>query len=100
MESKHSSKKDCEKCIDRRIVGLFVMAYEQLLSECVSNISGVKKISTDLLREGAPIEPDPPVSHWKPEAVVTFSLKFFLFMAWVFFFSVSSVWTIAITCSV
>ncbi|XP_059977984.1 serine/threonine-protein phosphatase PGAM5, mitochondrial isoform X6 [Lagenorhynchus albirostris] len=30
---------------------------------------GVCKVSTDLLREGAPIEPDPPVSHWKPEAV-------------------------------
>ncbi|XP_009638165.1 serine/threonine-protein phosphatase PGAM5, mitochondrial [Egretta garzetta] len=33
------------------------------------HLPGVKKISTDLLREGAPIEPDPPVSHWKPEAV-------------------------------
>ncbi|TKC39353.1 hypothetical protein EI555_004051 [Monodon monoceros] len=32
-------------------------------------VSGVCKVSTDLLREGAPIEPDPPVSHWKPEAV-------------------------------
>lgn len=31
---------------------------------------GVSRVSTDLLREGAPIEPDPPVSHWKPEAVV------------------------------
>ncbi|XP_077895605.1 serine/threonine-protein phosphatase PGAM5, mitochondrial isoform X4 [Ictidomys tridecemlineatus] len=30
---------------------------------------GVSRVSTDLLREGAPIEPDPPVSHWKPEAV-------------------------------
>ncbi|XP_065549280.1 serine/threonine-protein phosphatase PGAM5, mitochondrial isoform X2 [Lathamus discolor] len=33
------------------------------------HLPGVKKVSTDLLREGAPIEPDPPVSHWKPEAV-------------------------------
>ncbi|XP_043385886.1 serine/threonine-protein phosphatase PGAM5, mitochondrial isoform X1 [Chelonia mydas] len=33
------------------------------------HLPGVKKISTDLLREGAPIEPVPPVSHWKPEAV-------------------------------
>ncbi|KAJ7412065.1 Serine/threonine-protein phosphatase PGAM5, mitochondrial [Willisornis vidua] len=33
------------------------------------HLPGVKKISTDMLREGAPIEPDPPVSHWKPEAV-------------------------------
>lgn len=24
----------------------------------------------DLLREGAPIEPVPPVTHWKPDAVV------------------------------
>lgn len=32
--------------------------------------TGVNTVSTDLLREGAPIEPDPPVSHWKPEAVV------------------------------
>ncbi|XP_069820138.1 serine/threonine-protein phosphatase PGAM5, mitochondrial isoform X2 [Dendropsophus ebraccatus] len=27
----------------------------------------VKKYSTDLLREGAPIRPDPPVCHWKPD---------------------------------
>ncbi|KAM6156038.1 serine/threonine-protein phosphatase PGAM5, mitochondrial isoform 1-T1 [Rhynchocyon petersi] len=33
------------------------------------HLPGVSRISTDLLREGAPIEPDPPVSHWKPEAV-------------------------------
>ncbi|XP_016336867.1 serine/threonine-protein phosphatase PGAM5, mitochondrial isoform X2 [Sinocyclocheilus anshuiensis] len=26
-------------------------------------------VSCDLLREGAPIEPVPPVTHWKPEAV-------------------------------
>ncbi|PIO38647.1 hypothetical protein AB205_0014690, partial [Aquarana catesbeiana] len=29
--------------------------------------SGVKKSSSDLLREGAPIRPDPPVCHWKPD---------------------------------
>lgn len=34
------------------------------------HLPGVCKVSTDLLREGAPIEPDPPVSDWKPEAVV------------------------------
>eukprot|EP00071_Canis_lupus_P017545 XP_013963501.1 serine/threonine-protein phosphatase PGAM5, mitochondrial isoform X3 [Canis lupus familiaris] len=34
------------------------------------HLPGVCKVSTDLLREGAPIEPDPPVSHWKPEAVI------------------------------
>ncbi|XP_036290242.1 serine/threonine-protein phosphatase PGAM5, mitochondrial isoform X1 [Pipistrellus kuhlii] len=33
------------------------------------HLPGVCTVSTDLLREGAPIEPDPPVSHWKPEAV-------------------------------
>ncbi|XP_066465882.1 serine/threonine-protein phosphatase PGAM5, mitochondrial isoform X2 [Tiliqua scincoides] len=33
------------------------------------HLPGVKKSSTDLLREGAPIEPNPPTSHWKPEAV-------------------------------
>ncbi|XP_021564075.1 serine/threonine-protein phosphatase PGAM5, mitochondrial, partial [Carlito syrichta] len=33
------------------------------------HLPGVCKVSTDLLREGAPIEPDPPVSHWKPDAV-------------------------------
>lgn len=27
-------------------------------------------VSCDLLREGAPIEPVPPVTHWKPDAVV------------------------------
>ncbi|KAM4827309.1 serine/threonine-protein phosphatase PGAM5, mitochondrial isoform 3-T3 [Thomomys bottae] len=31
-------------------------------------LPGVSRVSTDLLREGAPIEPDPPVSHWKPDA--------------------------------
>ncbi|XP_048370846.1 serine/threonine-protein phosphatase PGAM5, mitochondrial isoform X1 [Sphaerodactylus townsendi] len=33
------------------------------------HLPGVKKVSTDLLCEGAPIEPNPPISHWKPEAV-------------------------------
>ncbi|XP_043924648.1 serine/threonine-protein phosphatase PGAM5, mitochondrial [Protopterus annectens] len=32
-------------------------------------IPGVEKVSCDLLREGAPIQPVPPISHWKPEAV-------------------------------
>ncbi|XDV21265.1 hypothetical protein PO909_026387 [Leuciscus waleckii] len=31
-------------------------------------LPGVKLESCDLLREGAPIEPVPPVAHWKPEA--------------------------------
>ncbi|KAG9487540.1 serine/threonine-protein phosphatase PGAM5, mitochondrial isoform X2 [Eleutherodactylus coqui] len=30
-------------------------------------LPGVKKSSSDLLREGAPIQPEPPVSHWKPD---------------------------------
>ncbi|XP_044145965.1 serine/threonine-protein phosphatase PGAM5, mitochondrial isoform X1 [Bufo gargarizans] len=30
-------------------------------------LPGVKKSSSDLLREGAPIRPDPPVCHWKPD---------------------------------
>ncbi|XP_044296928.1 serine/threonine-protein phosphatase PGAM5, mitochondrial isoform X2 [Varanus komodoensis] len=33
------------------------------------HLPGVKKQSTDLLCEGAPIEPNPPSAHWKPEAV-------------------------------
>uniref|UniRef100_A0A8B9HC90 Serine/threonine-protein phosphatase PGAM5, mitochondrial n=1 Tax=Astyanax mexicanus TaxID=7994 RepID=A0A8B9HC90_ASTMX len=33
-------------------------------------LPGVEMVSCDLLREGAPIEPVPPVTHWKPEAVV------------------------------
>ncbi|XP_060105474.1 serine/threonine-protein phosphatase PGAM5, mitochondrial isoform X2 [Heteronotia binoei] len=33
------------------------------------HLPGVKKVSTDLLCEGSPIEPNPPISHWKPEAV-------------------------------
>lgn len=32
---------------------------------------GVELVSCDLLREGAPIEPVPPVTHWKPDAVVS-----------------------------
>lgn len=31
---------------------------------------GVELVRCDLLREGAPIEPVPPVTHWKPDAVV------------------------------
>lgn len=70
------------KCGVCRVAGLLAVACEVTTPQkCVFNISGVKKISTDLLREGAPIEPDPPVSHWKPEAVVTCYLKF----CWVFF---------------
>ncbi|XP_047449057.1 serine/threonine-protein phosphatase PGAM5, mitochondrial isoform X1 [Mugil cephalus] len=30
---------------------------------------GVELVSCDLLREGAPIEPVPPVTHWKPDSV-------------------------------
>ncbi|XP_042579512.1 serine/threonine-protein phosphatase PGAM5, mitochondrial-like isoform X2 [Cyprinus carpio] len=33
------------------------------------HLPGVELMSCDLLREGAPIEPVPPVTHWKPEAV-------------------------------
>ncbi|KAM6944185.1 serine/threonine-protein phosphatase PGAM5, mitochondrial isoform 4-T4 [Lycodopsis pacificus] len=33
------------------------------------HLSGVELVSCDLLREGAPIEPVPPVTHWKPDAV-------------------------------
>ena len=38
-------------------------------SECHTG-PGVDLVSCDLLREGAPIEPVPPVTHWKPDAVV------------------------------
>ncbi|KAI1901072.1 hypothetical protein AGOR_G00056370 [Albula goreensis] len=31
-------------------------------------LPGIEMVSCDLLREGAPIEPVPPVSHWKPDA--------------------------------
>uniref|UniRef100_A0A8C1YIW3 Serine/threonine-protein phosphatase PGAM5, mitochondrial n=1 Tax=Cyprinus carpio TaxID=7962 RepID=A0A8C1YIW3_CYPCA len=40
---------------------------ELLFSSCY--VIGVELMSCDLLREGAPIEPVPPVTHWKPEAV-------------------------------
>ncbi|XP_026066707.1 serine/threonine-protein phosphatase PGAM5, mitochondrial isoform X2 [Carassius auratus] len=33
------------------------------------HLPDVELVSCDLLREGAPIEPVPPVTHWKPEAV-------------------------------
>lgn len=33
------------------------------------HLPGVDLVSCDLLREGAPIEPVPPVTHWKPDAV-------------------------------
>ncbi|KAM3868507.1 serine/threonine-protein phosphatase PGAM5, mitochondrial [Diretmus argenteus] len=34
-----------------------------------AHLPGVELLSCDLLREGAPIEPVPPVTHWKPDAV-------------------------------
>ncbi|KAM8961568.1 serine/threonine-protein phosphatase PGAM5, mitochondrial-like isoform 1-T1 [Pelodytes ibericus] len=33
------------------------------------HLPGVAKQSTDLLREGAPVRPEPPVCHWKPDVV-------------------------------
>ncbi|KAJ3604671.1 hypothetical protein NHX12_029411 [Muraenolepis orangiensis] len=33
------------------------------------HLQGVELVSCDLLREGAPIEPVPSVTHWKPDAV-------------------------------
>ncbi|KAM9810889.1 serine/threonine-protein phosphatase PGAM5, mitochondrial [Neosynchiropus ocellatus] len=33
------------------------------------HLPGVDLVGCDLLREGAPIEPVPPVTHWKPDAV-------------------------------
>uniref|UniRef100_A0A1A8RR72 Serine/threonine-protein phosphatase PGAM5, mitochondrial n=1 Tax=Nothobranchius rachovii TaxID=451742 RepID=A0A1A8RR72_9TELE len=33
------------------------------------HLPGVELVSCDLLREGAPIEPVPAVTHWKPDAV-------------------------------
>ncbi|XP_020510470.1 serine/threonine-protein phosphatase PGAM5, mitochondrial isoform X3 [Labrus bergylta] len=33
------------------------------------HLTGVELLRCDLLREGAPIEPVPPVTHWKPDAV-------------------------------
>ncbi|XP_040203751.1 serine/threonine-protein phosphatase PGAM5, mitochondrial-like [Rana temporaria] len=33
------------------------------------HLDGVTRIGSDLLREGAPIRPDPPSKHWKPDAV-------------------------------
>ncbi|XP_042193540.1 serine/threonine-protein phosphatase PGAM5, mitochondrial isoform X2 [Callorhinchus milii] len=33
------------------------------------HLPDVEIVSCDLLREGAPIEPIPPISHWKPEAM-------------------------------
>ncbi|XP_068422953.1 serine/threonine-protein phosphatase PGAM5, mitochondrial isoform X2 [Clinocottus analis] len=39
-----------------------------IISKHLSGL-GVDLLSCDLLREGAPIEPVPPVTHWKPDAV-------------------------------
>ncbi|XP_034398365.1 serine/threonine-protein phosphatase PGAM5, mitochondrial isoform X2 [Cyclopterus lumpus] len=39
-----------------------------IISKHLSGL-GVDLVSCDLLREGAPIEPVPPVTHWKPDAV-------------------------------
>ena len=40
-----------------------------ILSDLITG-QGIELLSCDLLREGAPIEPVPPVTHWKPDAVV------------------------------
>lgn len=47
-------------------------AYSLFFSPCAKCHTGpgVELLSCDLLREGAPIEPVPPVTHWKPDAVV------------------------------
>ncbi|XP_060927380.1 serine/threonine-protein phosphatase PGAM5, mitochondrial isoform X2 [Limanda limanda] len=39
-----------------------------IISKHLSGL-GVELVRCDLLREGAPIEPVPPVTHWKPDAV-------------------------------
>ncbi|RMC05887.1 hypothetical protein DUI87_17431 [Hirundo rustica rustica] len=83
--SETAKPRACDKCREqaeltgRRLASLG-LKFDQIIhssmtratetTEIISkHLPGVKKISTDLLREGAPIEPDPPVSHWKPEAV-------------------------------
>ncbi|CAI9617270.1 unnamed protein product [Staurois parvus] len=39
-------------------------------SEIISqHLDGVQRTGSDLLREGAPIRPDPPSKHWKPDVV-------------------------------
>ncbi|XP_014310850.1 LOW QUALITY PROTEIN: serine/threonine-protein phosphatase PGAM5, mitochondrial-like [Myotis lucifugus] len=38
-----------------------------IISKHARCLPGVSMVSTDLLRKGAPIEPDPPESHWKPK---------------------------------
>lgn len=40
----------------------------QILSACFPD---VPLESCDMLREGAPIPPEPPIGHWKPEASVS-----------------------------
>ncbi|XP_023127290.1 serine/threonine-protein phosphatase PGAM5, mitochondrial isoform X2 [Amphiprion ocellaris] len=40
-----------------------------IISKHLPGSPGVDLVSCDLLREGAPIEPVPPVTHWKPDAV-------------------------------
>lgn len=46
------------------------MARATETSQIISKyLPGLELVSCDLLREGAPIEPVPPVTHWKPDAV-------------------------------
>ena len=40
-------------------------------SYCIAG-SKYKREATDLLREGAPIRPEPKSSNWKPDAYVSF----------------------------
>uniref|UniRef100_A0A1A8P537 Serine/threonine-protein phosphatase PGAM5, mitochondrial n=1 Tax=Nothobranchius pienaari TaxID=704102 RepID=A0A1A8P537_9TELE len=57
------------------------------------HLPGVELVSCDLLREGAPIEPVPAVTHWKPDAVVreatpTLGPKHSSWLDFVFFFCI------------
>jgi hypothetical protein len=36
--------------------------------------ANIPLISSDLLVEGAPVQPDPPSKNWKPELYVNFNL--------------------------
>ncbi len=47
----------------------------QLIAECLPQ---VPREQSDLLSEGAPIQPEPPSKHWRPEEYVSLSVSLYL----------------------
>lgn len=60
----------------------------ELIMKEMQPANDIEVKESDLLREGAPIPPEPPVGHWRPEKHVTIIPASLIFEC--FFFTYSS----------